>query len=220
MFSPSVPLAPDLNGPPAVTATTITVTGSVSSGSVVTGFEVEWQRDTSVGCSDVNERTIPVNGAFTSYTITGLEPGNRFTITVTVSNSAGTAPVSNTVIAMTLETGEREYLRHNFISWCVLYTTAPTGAPDGVREGFVTFRSVSVQWEEVLCTHRNGEITGYTVNATLSGMVVATENVNGGSARVGTISGLNPSTEYFVLVAAVNSADTGPFSGTPITTAS
>ena len=55
-----------------------------------------------------------MTGAVTSYTITGLEPGNRYTITVTVSNSAGTAPVSNTVTAMTVETGEREreYLTH------------------------------------------------------------------------------------------------------------
>ena len=79
---------------------------------------------------------------------------------------------------------------------------------------------MTVQWGEVPCTHRNGEITGYTVNATLSGMVVAIENVNGGSARRGTVSGLNPSTEYFVLVAAVNSAGTGPFSDITITTAS
>ena len=75
----------------------------------MTGFVVDWQRDTSVGCSDVNQETISVNGEFTSYTITGLEPGNRYTITVTVSNSAGIAPVSNTVTAMTLETGEREH---------------------------------------------------------------------------------------------------------------
>ena len=73
-----------LDDPTIVTATFIRITGSVSSGSVVTGFVVEWQRDTSVGCSDVNERTISVNGAFTSYTIAGLEPGNRYTITVTV----------------------------------------------------------------------------------------------------------------------------------------
>ena len=66
---------------------------------------------------------------------------------------------------------------------------------------------------------RNGEITGYTVEVTLSGMVVATENVNDGSARRGTVSGLTPSTEYLVLVAAVNSAGTGPFSGIPITIA-
>ena len=66
---------------------------------------------------------------------------------------------------------------------------------------------------------RNGEITGYTVNATLSGMAVATENVNYGSAREGTVSGLTPSTEYTVTVAAVNSAGTGPFSGITIATA-
>ena len=115
LCSLSVPSAAVLDDPTTVTATVIRITGSVSSGSVVTGFVVEWQRDTSVGCSDMNERTISVNGAFTSYTITGLEPGNRYTITVTVSNSAGTAPVSNTVTAMTLETGEREreYLTHS-----------------------------------------------------------------------------------------------------------
>ena len=110
LCSLSVPSAAVLDDPTIVTPTTITITGSVSSGSVVTGFVVEWQRDTSVGCSDVNGRTISVNGAFTSYIITGLEPGNRYTITVTVSNSAGTAPVSSPVTAMTLEAGEREYI--------------------------------------------------------------------------------------------------------------
>ena len=76
----------------------------------MTRFVVEWQRDTSVGCSDEDEDTISENEDFTIYTIMGLEPGNRYTITVTVSNSAGTAPVSNTVTAMTLEAGEREYI--------------------------------------------------------------------------------------------------------------
>ena len=107
LCSLSVPSAAVLDEPTLVTATFIRITGSVP-GSVVTGFVVEWQRDTSVGCSDVNERTISETGDFTSYIITGLEPGNRYTITVTVSNSAGTAPVSNTVTAMTLEAGVRE----------------------------------------------------------------------------------------------------------------
>ena len=106
LCSLSVPSAAVLDDPTIVTPTFIRITGSVSV-SVVTGFVVEWQRVT-VGCSDVNERTISVNAPFTSYTITGLEPGNRYTIRVTVSNSAGTAPVSNTVTAMTLEAGERE----------------------------------------------------------------------------------------------------------------
>ena len=110
----SVPSAAVLNDPTIVTATTIRITGSVP-GSVVTRFMVEWQRDTSVGCSDVNQGTISESGAFTSYTITGLEPGNRYTIRVTVSNSAGTAPVSSNVNGRTEEAGEREreYLTHS-----------------------------------------------------------------------------------------------------------
>ena len=67
------------------------------------------------------------------------------------------------------------------------------------------------------CLDRNGEITGYTVEATLSGMVVATEN--GGSAREATVTELTPSTDYTVTVAAVNSVGTGPFSGISIRTA-
>ena len=212
----SVPSTAVLDDPTIVTATTITITGSVPS-SVVTGFVVEWQRDPSVGCSDVDQGTIPVNGDFTSYTITGLEPGNRYTITVTVSNSAGTAPVRNTVTAMTQETGERERVPDT--QWFVLSSTAPTGAPDGVSEVSVTANSITVQWGEVPCLHQNGEITGYTVEVSLSGMIVVTVSVNDGSAREGTVSGLTPTTQYTVTVAAANSVGYGPFSGISIATA-
>ena len=58
LCSLSVPSAAVLDDPTLVTATTIRVTGSVSSGSVVTRFVVEWERDTSVGCSNVNGRII------------------------------------------------------------------------------------------------------------------------------------------------------------------
>ena len=50
-------------------------------------------------------------------------------------------------------------------------------------------------------------------------MIVVTENVNNGSARRGTVSGLIPATDYVVTVAAFNSAGTGPFSGITIETA-
>ena len=98
-----------LSGTTSSSSTAITTTGSVPSGTVVTGFEVRWQRDTSVGCSDEDEDTISENTTFpNSYQISGLEPGNRYAITVTVSNAAGTAPASNSVTGNTLETGERE----------------------------------------------------------------------------------------------------------------
>ena len=106
-----------------------------------------------------------------------------------------------------------------FKPWFVLSSTAPTGAPDGVSGVSVTANSITVQWGEVPCMDRNGEITGYTVEVTLSGTLIITVNVNDGSAREATVSGLNPSTEYIVTLQAVNSAGTGPFSGIPLTTA-
>ena len=102
-----VPSVPVLNEPQTVTTTTITITGSVPDGSVVTSFHVEWQRDTSIGCSDKNHSSFTVDQSFSgSYRVTGLEPGNRYTITVTVFNGAGNSPVSNSVTAMTMESSE------------------------------------------------------------------------------------------------------------------
>ena len=54
-------------------------------------------------------------------------------------------------------------------------------------------------------------ITGYTAQALRNGMVEGTANV-GGDARQATISGLTPSTEYSVQVAAVNNAGIGSYS--------
>ena len=107
----SVPSAAMLSGTTSPSSTTINITGSVPDDTVVTGFVVEWQRDTCPGEGEMAMRmgTISEDTAFpNSYQISGLEPGNRYTITVTVSNAAGTAPTSNSVTGTTLETGERE----------------------------------------------------------------------------------------------------------------
>ena len=184
----------------------------------MTGFEVKWQKDTSVGCSDEDEDTISEIGAFpNSYQISGLEPGNRYTITVTVSNAAGTAPASNSVTGTTLETGERERETYSSSAYglCSLHTV-PSAGPASVIAGIVTARRITVQWEEVPCLHRNGEITGYIIVARI-GMTDITELVNG-NARSATVSGLEPSTQYTVLVVASNGAGTGPSTGIGIET--
>ena len=69
---PLVPFsAPVLDTSPIASATTITISGSVPSGSVVAGVVVEWQRDTSVGCPGTDKGSAFVSGAFSTYTIAG-----------------------------------------------------------------------------------------------------------------------------------------------------
>ena len=207
---PTVPSAAVLSGTTSSSSTAITITGSVPSDTVVTGFEVRWQR---VNCPDEGEMamrmgTISENTAFpNSYQISGLEPGNRYTITVTVSNAAGTAPASNSVTGTTLETGEGERLIYLLPMIC-FPSTVPSAGPASVTAGTVIANSITVQWEEVPCLHRNGEITGYTVVARTSGEDDITEFFNG-DARSATVSGLEPSTQYTVLVGATNGAGTG-----------
>ena len=212
---PTVPSTAVLSGTTSPSSTAITITGSVPSGTVVTGFEVRWQRDASVGCSDEDEGTISETGVFFTYQISGLEPGNRYTITVTVSNAAGTAPASNSVTGTTLETGEGDR-PNQFLLCCVFLSPAPSGGPASVTAGNVTANSITVQWEEVPCLHRNGEITDYTVIARTSGEVVQSDDVDDG--REATVSGLNPNTQYSVSVAAVNSAGTSPATSIDIET--
>ena len=90
---------------------------------------------------------------------------------------------------------------------------APSAAPDPVTVTGVTSSSITVQWGEVECIGRNGGITGYSVGYSGGGSTV-TRLVSGGGTRQTTLSGLTPSTEYTIEVAAVNSVGLklGPYS--------
>ena len=89
------------------TATSVSLSWSVPSGSVVDSYEVMWQRDTSGECPDEDEDSISLTDGSTSYDIMGLEEDSSYSITVTASNAAGSSAVSNTITSMTLEAGER-----------------------------------------------------------------------------------------------------------------
>ena len=43
---------------------------------------------------------------------------------------------------------------------------APSGSPSSIMFSSTTLTSITVQWGEVTCEDRNGEITGYTVQYT------------------------------------------------------
>ena len=88
------------------------------------------------------------------------------------------------------------------------FFTAPSAPPNDVSISAVTSSSITVQWEMVPCIHRNGDITGYSVQYTGGGST-QTMNVSGGSVLEAILTGLSPSTEYTIKVAAVSGATTG-----------
>ena len=69
---------------------------------------VMWETNDVGGCSGGSDMdSITINDGSTSYDTTDLEEDSTYSITVTASNSAGSSAVSNSVIAMTMEAGER-----------------------------------------------------------------------------------------------------------------
>ena len=104
------------------------------------------------------------------------------------------------------------YFIESFVSYSKPLThTAPSAPPDSVRLSIVSSTAITVQWEMVPCIHRNGDITGYSVQYTEGGSI-QTVSVTGGDATMTTIEGLRPATTYSIVMAAVNDAGTGDYS--------
>ena len=93
------------------------------------------------------------------------------------------------------------------------FLSAPSTAPTCVSVSEVTSTSIAFQWGTVDCIHRNGDITGYSVRYGVQGNgSTQTVTVSGGGSTQTIIFGLNPSTNYSIEVAAVNSVGTGVYS--------
>ena len=102
-----VPSQPSVSVVPT-TATTISLSWSVPSGSVVASYEVMWQRSSSASNS-TDDSGVGTSGEITdgsiSYTMVGLEVATNYSITVRVSNAAGTTD-SQLVYVSTTKEGE------------------------------------------------------------------------------------------------------------------
>ena len=93
------------------------------------------------------------------------------------------------------------------------FTTAPSASPTSVNTSAVTSSSITVQWGPVDCIHRNGDITGYSVQYGVQGSgTTQTMSVTGGDTTEINITGLMSSTTYSIEVAAVNIINTGEYS--------
>ena len=100
------------------------------------------------------------------------------------------------------------------INHYVLFTV-PSAPPTNITVHNITSFDVNLSWGPLNCMEQNGDITGYSVwyGVEESGIIKSTY-VSGGTTTEATISELNPSTNYSIEVAAVNSAGAGEHSTT------
>ena len=190
----------------SVTSTSISLSWT-SAGSEGVSYEVEWTY--TGGCAGISGGRASAEG-MTSYTIEGLEEYIKYSINVNASNAVGSA-VSATISGMTSEASKLIFEISQLIIVHVLLSAVPSDPPTNVRADS-TSTTITVQWGEVNCLHRNGEITGYSVQYGEVGSET-TETVNvAGDAMMAEVSGLNSSTNYSIAVAAVNGAGTGDYS--------
>ena len=103
--TPSVPDQPNAVMVASTTATNISLSWSVSQGSLGS-YELVWERDTSGNCIEEDMGSTTITEGSTRYQIVGLEEDSNYTITVRVNTPAGSA-VSDPITAMTTEAGER-----------------------------------------------------------------------------------------------------------------
>ena len=103
-----VPGQPSISGVTGITVTSISLSWSVPSSSLVTSSEVMWQLFSSGGGSGSTSEAADDDGSGTSgsitssYTIQELESGTNYSITVTVTNAAGST-VSHPILVTTSE---------------------------------------------------------------------------------------------------------------------
>ena len=98
-----------------------------------------------------------------------------------------------------------------------IFSVVPSAAPANFSLVSQTPTSVTVTWEPVLCMYRNGLIIGYIIRyKELNTGLVSNKTIAGDNMRMFEITGLKPSTQYEIKIAAVNSVGTGPFTNKSI----
>ena len=104
----------------STTATSISLSWT-NGGTEGVMYEVEWQRDTSVGCTDEDTGSTTITGgSMTSYTITGLEEDSRYIVNMTAYNPLGNER-SEPVTAMTMIAGESLLALTTCLCQCVFF---------------------------------------------------------------------------------------------------
>ncbi len=90
---------------------------------------------------------------------------------------------------------------------CII-SIAPTAPPRNVTSTIITSRSITVIWDTITCSERNGIITSYTADF---GLIGNTTVIAGIAVRDFTANGLIPFSKYTFRIAGVT-VGTGVYS--------
>ena len=154
------------------------------------------------------------DGNARNFTLTDLEEDSDYTITLTAISADGQLQITSNLIFTTTDTAG--ICICNKIELHTIIILVPSGSPESVSFGSVTLTSITVQWTEIPCSDRNGEITGYTVE--YSSATPTTNTMSGLSSRELVVGGLLPRTSYTFTVraeGASHSTSATTFTSTP-----
>ena len=101
----------------------------------------------------------------------------------------------------------------------IIMFTAPSGEPRDVTGTTINSTSIRIQWRDVDCIERNGEILAYNITYRAVGYSQPSLSLTAlPTERSLVLSNLIPRTKYNLLVAAENINGTGPSGSVTVST--
>ncbi|CAI8006558.1 Neogenin, partial [Geodia barretti] len=122
-------------------STSLAISWALEDSLTATSYTISYS-NTNTDCFTNSRSDISASG--TSHTLTSLEEGTEYSITVTATLTGNGGTQEGSTTATTL-------------------TAAPSAPPTDVRVLVNSSTSITVQWGPVECRHQNGEVTGYWV---------------------------------------------------------
>ena len=146
------------------TTTSLTISWALEESLTATSYSISYSA-TDTDCFTGSITMIPpIAGSETMYTLTGLQEGTEYSITVTAIITGGGSQ-EDMAVGTTVAAGE--CISHSLIYSRSLSHTAPSAPPSSVGVLVHSSTAISVQWESVPCADQNGPITGYSVPVVL-----------------------------------------------------
>ena len=187
---------------------TVTISWALFDGAFTISYS-----NTNTDCFTDSSIISDIAGSETMYTLTGLEEGTEYSITVTATPTGGGVTEQQNITATTIAAGESTSQSSRSLLFSL---TAPSAPPSSVRVSVENSTAITVQWGPVEpCNQQNGAITGYSVRYGDVGTSQGERSVEMASLPGATrtvVSGLIKETVYTVEVAAETSGGTGVYS--------